>query len=126
MTGGHTVRFYKDEKRLYEDAGAFLRAGIVAGEGAIVIATPEHLAGFEAILAADLDVLALKLRGQLVCMDAETTLGLFMDGNIDTGMPEAVGFKKFVDEVVGALLLHYPKVRAYGEMIHLLSRRGNQ
>ncbi|MDQ6800048.1 MAG: PAS domain S-box protein [Acidobacteriota bacterium] len=102
----------------------FLAGGLLAGEPTIVIATPEHRAGFTASLTAKhLDVNTAIASGQLTLLDAHETLALFMVGNA----PDETRFKAVIGAVIakssnvwkGAL------VRAYGEMVDVLWRDGN-
>jgi len=119
----HTVQFYGDETELYKTIGLFLSEGLVAGQPAIVIATPDHNTAIQDALGAHLiDVARARHLGDLVMLDAEDTLGTFMHN----GMPDTILFQRHV----GALMEQTVRgrgqtpLRAYGEMVDVLWRRG--
>src|SRR3954462_10501308 len=75
----HAVRFYDSEPSLCRIVANFLREGLVFGEPAVVIATPEHSRGIIAELRArELDVVALQKNDDLVILDAKETMAKFM------------------------------------------------
>jgi len=126
--GEHFVRFYQDDSHLYNTVGRFLREGLEAGEGVVVIATPDHRAGFEkSIAAGGIDVPAARDRGDLILLDAEQTLRGFLMGGLAGGVLDPVAFTRVVGDVVVRLSkgIVRRKVRAYGEMVALLFREGN-
>ena len=121
---GHAVQFYEREEYLYAVVADFLAGGLTAGEPTIVIATPEHRAGFaDALTARHLDINTAVASGQLTLLDARETLAQFMVGDD----PDPVRFRSVIGAVIekssnvwkGAL------VRAYGEMVDVLWRDGN-
>jgi hypothetical protein len=117
---GHAAQVYADLGELAGSVSAYLAAGFEVGEPAVVVATPEHLSVFMAALAgAGWDAERIGQTGLLVTADAATALVSIMDGG---SLPSAAKF----DEVVGALLDRFPgrHVRAFGEMVDLLSRDG--
>src|SRR5688572_32569315 len=72
----HAVQFYGDERELFKTIGTFLSEGLVAGQPAVVIATPPHSAAIQDALGAHLiDVARARHLGDLVMLDAEETLG---------------------------------------------------
>ena len=118
----HAVQFYADESELFSTIGTFLSEGLVAGQPAIVIATPNHSVAIQDALSAHLiDVARARHLGDLVMLDAEDTLGTFMHD----GMPDRILFQRHV----GALMEQTVRgrgrmpLRAYGEMVDLLWRR---
>ena len=121
----HLVQFYEEDSFLHDTVARFVGAGLGAGDNIIVIARSANLAAFEARLTADAIELDGTLRSrQLTLLDAEETLERFMDGD----MPD-VG--RFLDVIGGALFdsaRARPKrfLRAYGEMVDVLWRRGNR
>jgi PAS domain S-box-containing protein len=124
----HFVRFYQDDSHLYKTVGRFLVEGLESGEGVVVIATPEHLAGFEGtIAAAGYDVASVKERGDLTVLDAEETLSTFLIGDLVHGVLDNEAFTRMVGGVVeqASAGIVKRKVRAYGEMVALLFRQGN-
>lgn len=114
--GDHIVQVYQDPRFLSEAVSEYVRAGLRLGEAAILIAVPEHRPAFAAIDAAAC------ARGQVVIVDAEATLGRFMRD----GMPDWTAFHAEVGGAIAALRLEYPAVRAYGEMVDVLWRRGRR
>jgi len=124
----HAVRFYQRDSHLYNSVGPFLREGLEAGDGVVVIATPEHRAGFERFLGdAGFDVPGAKERGELTVLDAEETLSRFLIGDLARGVIDPGVFEKTVGDVISraATGLTRRNVRAYGEMVALLFREGN-
>jgi hypothetical protein len=121
----HVVQFYEDDGFLAETVARFLGAGIGAGDNVIVVARGSNLTRFRETLAANaFDLDGVVRSRQLTMLDAEETLELLMDGD----MPD-VG--RFLD-VIGGVLFRTsrarPKrfLRAYGEMVDVLWRRGNR
>ena len=119
----HAVQFYGDETELFKTVGTFLSEGLVAGQPAIVIATPDHAAAIQEALSSHLiDVPRARHLGDLVMLDAEETLGTFMHN----GMPDKILFQRHA----GALMEQTVRgrgrmpLRAYGEMVDVLWRRG--
>ena len=121
--GEHFVQLYQDEDFLYEAAAAYVGAGLRRGDGAIVIATPAHRAGFVQRLESDgVPAENAAQRGQLVLLDADETLARFTPG----GMPDWQTFHALIGGVIARLRLEYPNVIAYGEMVDVLWQRGER
>jgi hypothetical protein len=117
---GHAAQVYADLGELAQSVSAYLTVGFELGEPAVVVATPEHLTGFMMALAeAGWDKARIDRAGLLAVADAGETLGAIMDGG-DTPS------KRAFEETVGGLLDLFPDkhVRAFGEMVDLLSRDG--
>src|SRR5688500_12556570 len=75
----HAVQFYGNEEHLFTTVAGFISEGLIAGQPAIVIATPAHCVAILGELSRRLiDVEQAKRIGDLICMDAEETLGTFM------------------------------------------------
>lgn len=120
----HVVQFYVDEDALAEVAAEFLAAGLVAGDGLVVIASPEHRLLISARLGdRGLDPTAAATGGQLVFLDARETLARFMNGEL----PDWDLFRAVMGEVLDrcSTVEGRGRVRAYGEMVDLLWRAGN-
>ncbi len=123
LCGQHAVQFYDDERYLFGVVGEFVREGLQIGNAVVVIATPPHREG----IAARLDMGEAddaQRSGRLVWLDAECTLASFMVGDA----PDRDRFRESVERVLGAaeeLTVHPRAVRAYGEMVDVLWRRGN-
>jgi hypothetical protein len=113
--GQHVVQFYEREEGLALAVGGFLGAGLVAGEVALVVATPAHRLRFDAVLlAAGVNVVSLRAAGRYVTLDAAELLDAFL---VD-GIPDPALFAASV----GALVASFggTPVRIYGEMVALL------
>lgn len=114
----HLVQVYTDAGFLVEAVAEYLATGLRRGEGAIVIARPEHRRRFLA---------ALEARGvdpgpALRLLDAQQTLDLLMAD----GMPQWTAFHAACGGAIAELRLQYPTVRTYGEMVDLLWQRGER
>jgi hypothetical protein len=114
----HLIQLYTDEAFLGRAVREFLRPALTGGEGAVVIATPAHVAMFrEQLCAGGVDVQAAERRAQLVVRDAQASLAEFM---VD-GMPDRDRFFGLVRPVLATLRRDgYSAVRLYGEMVDLL------
>lgn len=124
----HAVHFYEHEESLYTAVTEFLRAGLIAGEPAIVIATEPHRAAMCAsLVAAGIPVDSFVAAGLLILLDAETTLAKFMPRG-DDDVPDAESFRSVVGGALAQLARAAPGIRprAYGEMVDVLWRRGQQ
>jgi hypothetical protein len=112
----HFVQLYQDLEFLAETVADYIGTGLRQGEAAILIATPEHSTKFLESLRR------FAKPGQLKVLDAEDTLARFMT----KGMPEWRSFHEIVGGAIAELRLQYPAVRAYGEMVDMLWRRGER
>jgi hypothetical protein len=117
----HLVAFYEDDAFLVAATAEFVGEGLQRGETVLVVATPEHRAGFEAALREaghDLDGLG---RGRYEVLDAADRLStLVHDGLLDVG--------RFQREIGGWLeraTAGGRRVRVYGEMVALLWEAGH-
>lgn len=68
--GEHAVQFYRDRRFLIETVHRFVAAGLEEGDGAVVLASAEHLAPIRAVLSAR----GLVPQERLVLCDAEELL----------------------------------------------------
>jgi hypothetical protein len=115
----HAVRFYEDEESLYRIVADFVGDGLVAGQPAIIIATPLHREEISrGLQAMSFDVSRLRANGELLMLDAEQTLFSFMKD----GFPDPVAFRRSVGGVLDGATAGRAKgtVRAYGEMVDCL------
>jgi signal transduction histidine kinase len=121
--GGHIVRFYDDDQVLAAAVADFLAEGLAAREALLVIATPGHVELIEETLSArGFDLPAARAARQLTILDAADALNLFFDG-------EEPDWERFNAEIGGAVARSIAtspsgRVRAYGEMVDLLARKG--
>lgn len=121
--GSHLVHFYEDDRVLFDVAGRFIGAGLRAGERALLIATQEHARGIAPHLAGA-GVEEAVTSGHLLLLDADETLSRFMTGDV----PDRARFRAVIAEALDRLTGGVPgvRVRAYGEMVDLLCRRGQR
>jgi hypothetical protein len=119
----HAVQFYGNDQALVTTVAGFISEGLIAGQPAIVIATPAHsVAILEELGRRLIDVQHAKHIGDLVCLDAEETLDTFMAGSL----PDPGAFRKNVGDALDQALggrVRTP-VRAYGEMVDVLWKKG--
>jgi len=121
----HGVQVYRELEELAASVGRFLAAGFRAGDPALVIVTSDHWRAFlEELERRDQDVAALQEEGLLTTWDADEALAALMDG----GLPSAGRFEEVVGGAVDAVARRFPDrtVRAFGEMVDLLHRRGQE
>ncbi len=119
----HMVQFYRDDSALLDAVGAYLLAGLVAGEPIVVIATAEHRVSFLALLAdRGFDVERAGQSGWLTMLDARDTLESFL---VDGG-PDRARFAAVVGGVFERVRARHGgrPLRAYGEMVNLLWQGG--
>lgn len=118
----HAVRFYEDEESLCRIVADFLGDGLVAGQPAVVIATPAHREGIaHALEALSFDVGRLRTNRDLLMLDAGETLSTFMKD----GFPDPDAFRRSVGSALEDASAGRPEatVRAYGEMVDCLWKR---
>jgi PAS domain S-box-containing protein len=117
------VHFYEDEVALIDVVGTFLRAGLDLGDRLVVIATPSHRDAFVDSLH-DRDVGRAIASGQLLLLDAQETLERVMV----EGRPDPIRFHRTLGEMLARAADGGKdvRVRAYGEMVDLLWRNGQQ
>ncbi|HEY0613167.1 MAG TPA: MEDS domain-containing protein [Candidatus Elarobacter sp.] len=116
----HLVQLYDaDEQVLAVNVARYLSEGLARGEGAVVIATPEHRAAFaREIAAGGADAEAALAAGLLVMVDAAETL----DALLVEGEPDPAQFAQIIGDLIGSVRerVGRAQVRAYGEMVGLL------
>jgi hypothetical protein len=123
--GHHGVQFYSCDDRLCESVADFLGDGIAAQQPVVIFATPDHGHRISSELAARrFDVESLIRARRLTLLDAEASLERFM---VD-GYPDPARFQKVVGEIIDAACSPGSDVavRAYGEMVDVLWRRGHR
>lgn len=117
----HAVQVYRDVRELADSVGEYLACAFEAGDPAILIATDAHRAVF---LDAVRDRWAGDVAGSplLTMFDAEETLDLLMEG----GLPSAQRFDAVAGGAVDEIARCFPgrTIRAFGEMVDILSHRG--
>jgi hypothetical protein len=119
----HLVQLYTGDDALAATVSRFVEAGLAAGDGVIAITTARHWTKVaERLASAGVDVTARQATRQLLVLDAYDTLAGFMvDGMPDRG--------RMRDVIRGAFRTvrdaGYQTLRAFGEMVDILNRRGN-
>src|SRR5262245_50467373 len=120
-TSDHVVLVYEADAHLVDAVSHFVTTGLVAGEAAIVIATPPHREQLDARLRAHgVDLATVCAQGQYIALDAAQTLAQFM---VD-GWPDAQRFAEVVGDIIARTRGPYPHVRVFGEMVALLWAAG--
>src|SRR3954468_13927370 len=114
----HMVQGYSDREFLVDAVAQYVGSGLKLGEAAIIIARPEHGERFHRALEAQ----GVHAGPALKLLDADDTLAKFM---VD-GMPQWNAFHAVIGGLIAEMRLQYPAVRAYGEMVDILWRRGEQ
>ena len=114
-----------DAEFMAEQVAQFLAEGLACGETACLIATAEHREAFSAQLARRaIDVERALASGRLIMLDAAESLSQLM---VD-GAPDEERFRRLACGILSQCERRSPgrRVRAYGEMVDLLWRDGNQ
>jgi hypothetical protein len=120
----HYVQLYDaDEELLIDNVGRYLAEGLSRGQDALVIAAPDHRAGFiRSLESLGVDVAAAERERRAAFLDAKETLAKFMVA----GSPDAVLFDNVVRAAARRLASGGVRasVRGYGEMVGLLWEAG--
>lgn len=119
----HAVQFYGTDDSLFTTVAGFLAEGLAAHQPAIIIATAPHRRGIvEHLGGRSIDCKKATHDGDLVLLDAEETLDLFMAD----GSPDPLLFADNVGRLIEQALNGRSSVvlRAYGEMVDVLWKRG--
>lgn len=113
---GHFVQLYgEDATMLANNVSAYLAEGLKRGEGALVIATPEHCAAFlKRLEDLGVDTALAIANSTLLVLDAQRTLGGFM---MD-GEPDWARFEPIISSALAKV--GTKRLRAYGEMVGIL------
>lgn len=119
----HFVQFYEDDSILLDTIDGFIGLGLVAGDGAIVIARQPRLAAIEKRLRArGIDLAEAMTSGQYIPLDANETLSKF----IVKGWPDRTLFEATITAAIKRASKNNRRVRAFGEMVAILWEEGNQ
>ena len=117
----HFVEFYEDETALVGSIRTFVAKGLEVGDAAVVIAQPSRRDAFDFLVQASLTLRDARENGRLIVLDAEETLGLFMDDD----EPNAARFERSMSEIVETIREPGSGLRAFGEMVAVLWAKGN-
>jgi PAS domain S-box-containing protein len=113
----HFVQFWEDTDYLVASVSHFIASGLIAGEGAIVIAKKDHLEKIEASLVErGINVGPFLSKRQLTLLDADETLAKIMQGD----SPDPENFQTTVESLVKVVGERFGRIRAYGEMVQIL------
>jgi hypothetical protein len=95
----------------------YLLPAIQDGDGAIVVATPDHRRSFERHLAdVGVDVAAARAHGAYLALDASETMRGFMAAD----WPDPAGFWQAISPMLRQAAKAGRPVRVFGEMVALL------
>ena len=121
--GSHFVQFHNNSVTLAKEVAGFVAAGLREEEGVILIATAEHTTLIvQQLIAAGISAAACEARGQLRMLDAEATLASFMG----LAIPNWPRFRDTIGAQISEIRAGgFQKIRAYGEMVNVLWRKGN-
>jgi hypothetical protein len=122
--GSHIAQVYQDDGFLVDAVSLFIAEGLRKQEAVIIIAAQAHWDLFGRRLQANgHDWQAARSSGQLTILDAHETLALFMQ----EGLPDWKKFKAAISGVIEEIQVQdkHIKIRAYGEMVNILWRKGN-
>ncbi len=119
----HVLQIYKDENAFLDLLEEYVRGGIMAGDGIIVIATSTHLNALEDRLISDgYNISTLKVNDQYLALNAHETLAKFMVN----GWPDKHLFMKTVSQLIVRVRKKNRQIRAFGEMVAILWEQGNR
>ncbi|MFC7513418.1 ATP-binding protein [Herbaspirillum sp. GCM10030257] len=118
----HFARFYDEDAQLINEVADFLDGALRKGGVAIVIATPDHIAGLRQHLTGFGSVQGQPgwFSGELITLDAEVVLAQFM---VDD-WPDEARFHDTVGKIVREACAKGETVNAFGEMVALLCAEG--
>jgi hypothetical protein len=123
----HLLQIYPDDGAFLDKLIGFVTAGLIAGEGVIVLATSEHLHALEDRLrAGTVDAPGIDLdeavrQDRYVPLEAQRVLPKFMVG----GWPDEYQFDAFVSSLLKRAGRGGRRVRAFGELVALLWQQGH-
>lgn len=117
----HFAALYQDQDVLIPSVAEYA-ASALKGDGAFfLIATPAHRNPIlESLKGSGLPVRQLLEEGRLVALDAQECL----DGFLVEGMPDRDRFFGTVGSLVQQTIRNHLELRAFGEMVNLLSEQG--
>jgi DcmR-like sensory protein len=119
----HAVRFYENDESLCRIVAEFLGEGLVDGQPALVVATPEQRSGImEKLRARHIDIDQIQAAGGLLLLDARDALSSFM---VD-GLPDAARFSTSMTATINRACRGRTdcNIRVYGQMVDLLWKDG--
>ena len=119
----HIAHLYQSEDELLTSLTEFIRTGIERGESCRVITTKTHTAQLEERLSSrGVNIAQARQSGFYMAYDAYETMSRFMVN----GLPDPALFNEVIGGMVNKVLARNKPVRAFGEMVALLWKEGNQ
>lgn len=129
LSGTHTAHFYSDDSVLLTEVGLHLADALRAGGAAVVIAESSRRQAFtDHLESLGIDVARADKQDRWMGLDASATLAEFM---VD-GWPDEQRFNRLISAILDRLTAAAtstnpaPPVAAYGEMVTVLWKRGQQ
>jgi hypothetical protein len=122
--GRHFAQMHRSPRALEKSVALFVETGLRRGNGVVMFVAPQtEEAVMEHLDGTDVDAMARRQMGQLSVHDAQGTLDCFMK----RGMPDWTLFRNTILEAMeGSQSFGRGATRAYGEMVNILWRRGQQ
>jgi signal transduction histidine kinase len=122
----HAVHFYEEDSFLLDSLTKLIGTTLMAGDAAMIIATPAHREGLDRHLKAlGLDVEVSARLGRYRALDAAETLSVFMLN----GLPDETLFASFMQHTLSSIrpdaVGKPPRLVLFGEMVALLWSEGN-
>jgi len=118
----HCVTVYDSDEDLVAQVATHFAAHLVAGGGAVVLATETHRHALSVALEGHgLSTRSMERAGRYVALNAATALASFLD----EGRPDPTRFTATVGAVVERMTLSGRSMLAFGEMVGLLWDQGN-
>jgi hypothetical protein len=120
----HAVRFYESERSLALIVAEFLSEGFADSHPGLVVGTAAMRAALMLELSRSLDVIELQRSGQILLLDAEELLGVFMIN----GQPDPTRFNTAMCETIARVCRGRTNcnLRIFGQMVDVLWRDGQQ
>lgn len=122
--GRHFAQMHRDNAGLVDSVALFTEAGLRKGTAVVLLATKSNAEMvLDRLSRPDFDVESYRKSGQLELHDAEAILNRFMRA----GMPEWSDFKRAIGPILdGAQAFGQGAPRAYGEMVNVLWKKGQE
>jgi signal transduction histidine kinase len=126
LVGTHSVHFYEEDSFLLDSLTKLIGTTLIAGDTAILVATPEHRDELaKRLKARGLDLELNAKLGRYYSLDAAETLSTFMvNGSPDAALFDAA-MEHFLSSVRAAAKGESPRLVLFGEMVNLLCSGGN-
>lgn len=117
----HSVQIYENDNVFLDTLESFAKAGLLAGDSVILIATEPHLDTMnERLTRNGFDMAALKAADQYMPVSADEALSHFMVNE----WPDEALFNAYITQVILRASWKNRKVRAFGEMVAVLWEKG--